>query len=84
MVISGFTVSDVGCCTVNDGGLCYLDQTPCQNRTEYVFWDAFHPTEAYNVITANRTYSAYDPADSYPMDVSQLVELEFNPLVAEM
>ncbi|KAL6197329.1 hypothetical protein ACLB2K_032938 [Fragaria x ananassa] len=80
----GFTVSDAGCCTLNSGGLCVEDSTPCEDRSEYVFWDGFHPTEAFNRISANKSYSSYESADTYPMDVSQLVELEFNPLVAEM
>ncbi|KAK9936682.1 hypothetical protein M0R45_013510 [Rubus argutus] len=76
---AGFTVSNVGCCSVNEVGQCKFHQTPCKNRTEYVFWDGFHPTEALNRITAIRSYSAFNPADTYPMDISQLVQLKINP-----
>lgn len=76
---AGFTVSNVGCCAVNEVGQCHLDRAPCKNRTEYVFWDGFHPTEALNRITASRSYSAFSPADTYPMDISRLVQLQINP-----
>ncbi|PON69158.1 Lipase [Trema orientale] len=72
--IAGFKVWNVGCCVVNDIGQCEALESPCKNRTEYVFWDSFHPTEASNLITANRIYKAYDPSDSYPMDLSNLVQ----------
>ncbi|XP_050370559.1 GDSL esterase/lipase At4g18970-like [Argentina anserina] len=80
----GFTVSNAGCCTINSGGLCEAGSTPCEDRSEYVFWDGYHPTDAFNQISANKSYSSYESADTYPMDISRLVELEFNPLVAEM
>ncbi|KAM5587829.1 GDSL esterase/lipase [Rosa sericea] len=72
----GFKVLNVGCCPVNNVGQCVLSGTPCQNRSEYVFWDSFHPTEASNQITAFRTYKSVDPTDNYPMDVSHLVQLK--------
>ncbi|PRQ29305.1 putative triacylglycerol lipase [Rosa chinensis] len=75
---AGFTVSNVGCCAVNEVGQCNVDHTPCKNRTEYVFWDGFHPTEALNRITAIRSYNAFNPVDTYPMDISHLVQLQIN------
>ncbi|ONI10835.1 hypothetical protein PRUPE_4G070800 [Prunus persica] len=60
---------------VNNIGQCAAGQTPCQNRSEYVFWDGFHPTEALNQITGIRTYTAFDPSDAYPMGISHLVQL---------
>ena len=75
LLISGFKVWDVGCCGVNKIGQCVHSKRACQNRSEYVFWDSFHPTEASNLITANRVYKAHDPSDSHPMDISNLVRL---------
>ncbi|KAM5587825.1 hypothetical protein ABKV19_006328 [Rosa sericea] len=75
---AGFTVSNVGCCAVNEVGQCNVDHAPCKNRTEYVFWDGFHPTEALNRITAIRSYNAFNPVDTYPMDISHLVQLQIN------
>ncbi|KAK8945455.1 GDSL esterase/lipase [Platanthera guangdongensis] len=31
--------------------------TPCPNREEYVFWDAFHVTEKVNVILVTRAFN---------------------------
>lgn len=74
----GFTVTNIGCCGVgrNNGQItCLPLQTPCQNRNEYIFWDAFHPTEAFNVIFARRSYSAQSSSDTYPVDIRRLAQL---------
>ncbi|KAL4270700.1 hypothetical protein AHAS_AhasUnG0063800 [Arachis hypogaea] len=47
-------------------------QTPCENRREHLFWDAFHPTEAGNAVVAQRAYSAQSPSDAYPTDIKGL------------
>ncbi|KAI5331430.1 hypothetical protein L3X38_021556 [Prunus dulcis] len=75
---AGFKVVNAGCCPVNKFGQCAADQTPCQNRSEYAFWDGFHPTEALNQITARRTYTEFDPSDTYPLDISHLVQLSLS------
>lgn len=75
---SGFRVSNAGCCGVgrNRGQItCLPFQTPCQNRNEYVFWDAFHPSEAANIIIARRSYNAETPDDAYPIDIRRLAQL---------
>lgn len=74
----GFRVTNTGCCGVgrNNGQItCLPLQTPCRNRREYVFWDAFHPTEAANTIIATRSYSAQSPSDAYPIDIRRLAQL---------
>ncbi|KAF9666040.1 hypothetical protein SADUNF_Sadunf16G0187500 [Salix dunnii] len=73
---TGFKVVDVGCCPVRSDGQCIPNSNPCKNRTEYVFWDAFHPMEALNQFTAKRSYSASLPSDAYPYDISYLVKIE--------
>ncbi|KAK1424875.1 hypothetical protein QVD17_20216 [Tagetes erecta] len=73
----GFTVTNAGCCGVgrNNGQItCLPGQTPCQNRDEHIFWDAFHPTEAANVIIGRRSYNGQS-SDAYPMDINQLAQL---------
>ncbi|KAG6692132.1 hypothetical protein I3842_10G097600 [Carya illinoinensis] len=74
----GFSVTNAGCCGVgrNNGQItCLPLQTPCQNRDEYLFWDAFHPTEAGNAIVARRAYSAQSASDAYPIDIRRLALL---------
>ncbi|XP_028783878.1 GDSL esterase/lipase At1g29670-like [Neltuma alba] len=73
----GFRVTNAGCCGVgrNNGQItCLPGQRPCPNRREYLFWDAFHPTEAGNTIIANRAYSAQSSSDAYPMDIRRLAQ----------
>ncbi|KAK7342297.1 hypothetical protein VNO80_25244 [Phaseolus coccineus] len=51
----GFEVTNKGCCGTGEfevGFLCNpLTLKLCSNRSNYMFWDSFHPTEkAYNVL----------------------------------
>ncbi|KAH7841054.1 hypothetical protein Vadar_025009 [Vaccinium darrowii] len=74
----GFRVTNAGCCGVgrNNGQItCLPFQTPCPNRNEYIFWDAFHPGEAANIIIGRRSYSAESSSDSYPMDIRRLAQV---------
>ncbi|KAG9445011.1 hypothetical protein H6P81_016351 [Aristolochia fimbriata] len=52
----GFRVSNTSCCNVDTtlGGLCLPNSKVCKNRREYVFWDAFHPSDAANEVIAGR------------------------------
>ncbi|ESW19963.1 hypothetical protein PHAVU_006G169500 [Phaseolus vulgaris] len=69
----GFLVSDAACCPLG----CNPDQKPCNNRSDYVFWDEVHPTEAWNLLNAISAYdSMIDPAFIYPMDIKHLVDWE--------
>ncbi|KAL5221335.1 hypothetical protein ABZP36_026048 [Zizania latifolia] len=71
----GFTVLDRGCCGVgrNNGQItCLPLQRPCNDRSKYIFWDAFHPTEAANRIYAAKAFNSTSSADAYPINISQL------------
>ncbi|KAL4334570.1 hypothetical protein GQ457_07G021770 [Hibiscus cannabinus] len=73
----GFSVVNRGCCGIgrNRGQItCLPFQTPCNNRDEYVFWDAFHPTEKVNIIMARKAFSG-DPSIVYPINIKQLANL---------
>ncbi|XP_012092439.1 GDSL esterase/lipase At1g29670 [Jatropha curcas] len=74
----GFTNFAAGCCKVREDGQCNPNEEPCINRKEFVFWDHFHPTEVTNILTASRTYTAFDPTDCYPTDVRQLALLQLS------
>ncbi|XP_004232990.1 GDSL esterase/lipase At5g45670 [Solanum lycopersicum] len=74
----GFRVTNAGCCGVgrNNGQItCLPLQNPCQNRDEYVFWDAFHPGEAANIVVGRRSYRAERSSDAYPFDIQRLAQL---------
>ncbi|PKA64621.1 GDSL esterase/lipase [Apostasia shenzhenica] len=72
---NGLRVTNRGCCGVgrNNGQItCLPYQTPCPNRREYLFWDAFHPSEAANILIGRRSYSAQSSSDAYPLDIRRL------------
>ncbi|KAG6468675.1 GDSL esterase/lipase At1g71691-like [Zingiber officinale] len=77
----GFSVIDRGCCGLgrNSGQItCLPFQTPCANRDQYVFWDAFHPTAAVNIMLAKKAFTG--GADVvFPMNIHQLANLELDP-----
>ncbi|CAI0385349.1 unnamed protein product, partial [Linum tenue] len=62
----GFKISNTSCCNVDTsvGGLCLPNSKMCNNRTDYVFWDAFHPSDAANQILADKFFSRLFPAPS--------------------
>ncbi|KAA8519593.1 hypothetical protein F0562_013962 [Nyssa sinensis] len=74
----GLTVANAPCCDVSTNygkGQCIPQRVPCSDRSTYVFWDAFHPTEIVNVVSATRAYSALSPTDAYPFDIRGLAQL---------
>ncbi|PON74513.1 Lipase [Parasponia andersonii] len=74
----GFSVVNRGCCGIgrNRGQItCLPFQTPCPNRQEYVFWDAFHPTSAVNIIMGRMAFNG-DQSSVYPMNIEQLASLK--------
>jgi len=75
---SGFRVTNAGCCGVgrNNGQItCLPLQPPCRNRREYLFWDAFHPTESANTVIGRRAYNAQSASDAYPIDINRLAQI---------
>ncbi|KAJ4966675.1 hypothetical protein NE237_018524 [Protea cynaroides] len=74
----GFSVVDRGCCGIgrNSGQItCLPFQTPCVNRDQYVFWDAFHPTAAVNIIMGRESFNGNTNV-AYPMNIQQLANLD--------
>lgn len=74
MYVTGFSEVNLGCCGVgrNRGQItCLPFQTPCSNREQYIFWDAFHPTEAVNVLFGRKAFNG-GPDAVYPMNIQQL------------
>lgn len=72
----GFENPSSACCSCAGrfGGLipCGLTSTVCLDRSKYVFWDPWHPTDAANVIIAKRLLDG-DHNDIFPMNVGQLI-----------
>ncbi|KAI3460702.1 hypothetical protein Pfo_017365 [Paulownia fortunei] len=73
----GFSVLNRGCCGIgrNRGQItCLPFQTPCPDRNQYIFWDAFHPTEAVNVLFGQKAFNGNTDV-VYPMNMEQLASL---------
>ncbi|CAN1235537.1 GDSL esterase/lipase At1g71691 [Linum perenne] len=73
----GFRVTNRGCCGIgrNAGQItCLPFQTPCRNRAQYIFWDAFHPTEAVNVMMGKKAFNG-DMSYVYPINIEQLTRI---------
>ncbi|KAL1824913.1 hypothetical protein DCAR_0313021 [Daucus carota subsp. sativus] len=73
----GFSVVDRGCCGIgrNRGQItCLPFQQPCRNRNQYVFWDAFHPTAAVNIMMGRKAFTGNQDV-AYPMNIQQLANL---------
>ncbi|KAK0590971.1 hypothetical protein LWI29_033856 [Acer saccharum] len=78
-VRTGFKVTNTSCCVVGKiaaVSICSPFKTPCQNRSDYMYWDTLHTTEAANVMIAARSYSAQFPSDTYPIDICRLAQLK--------
>ncbi|XP_021895948.1 GDSL esterase/lipase At5g37690 isoform X3 [Carica papaya] len=56
----GFKISNTSCCNVDTsiGGLCLPNSKLCRDRRYYVFWDAFHPSDAANEVLANELFAS--------------------------
>lgn len=72
----GFEVADSACCYVGGrfGGLlpCGPTSLYCADRSKYVFWDPYHPSEAANALIARRILDG-GPMDISPVNVRQLI-----------
>ncbi|CAN1123560.1 GDSL esterase/lipase At5g37690 [Linum perenne] len=64
----GFKISNTSCCNVDTsvGGLCMPNANMCKNRKDYVFWDAFHPSDAANQILAEKFFAGLFPDAAAP------------------
>lgn len=74
----GFTNTNSGCCGIgkNNGQItCLPFQSPCRDRNQHIFWDAFHPGDAANAIIGRRSFRSQKPTDSYPFDIERLAQI---------
>ncbi|XP_052189009.1 GDSL esterase/lipase At1g71691 [Diospyros lotus] len=73
----GFRVTNYGCCGIGRFGgqiTCLPFQMPCANRKQYMFWDAFHPTEAVNILMGIKAFNG-SIHEVYPMNIEQLAAI---------
>ncbi|EAY87416.1 hypothetical protein OsI_08823 [Oryza sativa Indica Group] len=62
----GFTTAHTSCCNVDTtvGGLCLPNSRPCSDRKAFVFWDAYHTSDAANRVIADLLWDAMPSAGS--------------------
>jgi hypothetical protein len=59
VTFAGFTTAHTSCCNVDTevGGLCLPNTRPCLDRSEFVFWDAYHTSDAANKVIADHLWA---------------------------
>ncbi|KAL9365893.1 hypothetical protein Peur_043766 [Populus x canadensis] len=63
---SGFRVRNAPCCPASPiTALCIPSSNPRCSGSEYTWWDAIHPSETSNIITATGSYNSQSPFDTY-------------------
>ncbi|KAJ4981063.1 hypothetical protein NE237_031900 [Protea cynaroides] len=71
----GFTEAKAACCGFgNLQGPCLPISIYCSNRSDHVFWDLYHPTEAAYRIIVDNVFDGSQPY-AYPINVKQLAAI---------
>ncbi|KAL3829326.1 hypothetical protein ACJIZ3_018128 [Penstemon smallii] len=72
----GFENANSSCCYVAGvyGALipCGPKSKVCEDRSKFVFWDPYHPSDATNVLIAKRLLDG-DPAHIWPINIRNLM-----------
>ncbi|CAI9094560.1 OLC1v1030320C1 [Oldenlandia corymbosa var. corymbosa] len=72
----GFDNADSSCCHLagrfGDLVPCTPASEVCEDRSKYVFWDTYHPTEAANLFIAKRLLDG-DSMDIWPKNIRHLI-----------
>lgn len=56
LILVGFNNSDAPCCSfynIRPALTCVPASSLCKDRSKYVFWDEYHPTDSANELIAN-------------------------------
>ncbi|EOY31939.1 hypothetical protein QUC31_019608 [Theobroma cacao] len=71
-------VTNSTCCEVGGGGgeLCVRNSKPCSDRSRFVFWDAVHPTDAWNELLAESAYRTNSTSEAHPFNIQTLAKLK--------
>lgn len=71
LILPGFENAYDPCCGLSFPPLCFGGRDGnsstilCKDRNKYVFWDAYHPTEAANIIMAKKLIAGDANANSF-------------------
>ncbi|XP_060192393.1 GDSL esterase/lipase At4g16230-like [Lycium barbarum] len=76
----GFDNTKNPCCevtTIEEGGnetLCKNGGHSCSNRAKFVWFDGLHPTEAVNIVLANKAFASDLDCEVHPTNIKKLME----------
>ncbi|XP_055836132.1 GDSL esterase/lipase At4g16230-like [Solanum dulcamara] len=68
------------CCellTIKEGGnstLCKNGGKACSSRNKFVWFDGLHPTEALNIVLANKAFTSELKCEVYPTNIKKLIQ----------
>ncbi|GMI85874.1 hypothetical protein like AT1G29670 [Hibiscus trionum] len=70
-------VTNSSCCITGGGGgeLCLRNSQPCSMRSQYLFFDGVHTSEAWNEIIARSAYASNSQLQASPVNIQQLATL---------
>ncbi|XP_042505976.1 GDSL esterase/lipase At5g08460-like [Macadamia integrifolia] len=72
----GFEVITDACCGLGmykGWIMCMSPDMACNNASNHVWWDQFHPTDAVNAILADNVWSGLHTSMCYPMNLEEMV-----------
>ncbi|KAL7594580.1 GDSL esterase/lipase 7 [Lactuca sativa] len=72
----GFSVMNSACCGLgryNGWIMCISPGMACENASDHLWWDQFHPTSAVNEILAENVWSGLHTKMCYPMNMMDMV-----------
>ncbi|KAJ4842439.1 hypothetical protein Tsubulata_043172 [Turnera subulata] len=72
----GFNVTSDACCGIGKYKglfLCLSPDMACDNATNHIWWDQFHPTDAVNAILADNVWNSLHAKMCYPMNLMEMV-----------
>ncbi|KAJ1386093.1 SGNH hydrolase superfamily [Sesbania bispinosa] len=72
----GFNVTSEACCgfgKYKGWFMCLSPEMACNNASNHIWWDQFHPTDAVNAILADNIWNGQHTKMCYPMNLEDMV-----------
>ncbi|KAL0312438.1 UNVERIFIED_CONTAM: GDSL esterase/lipase [Sesamum radiatum] len=72
----GFNVTTDACCGLGKYRgwiMCISSDMACENASNHIWWDQFHPTDAVNEILADNVWSSLHSTMCYPMNLQEMI-----------
>ncbi|ERN14109.1 hypothetical protein AMTR_s00021p00238930 [Amborella trichopoda] len=73
----GFETITEACCGFGKYkglAMCFFSSWACNNASNYVWWDKYHPTDAVNSILADNVWSSQHSNICYPMNLKDMLQ----------